>query len=41
MTELTNQAREELVIYLVEPGEYHWKYLWSHSSIPLGERRFP
>jgi hypothetical protein len=41
MNELTNEARDELVIYLVEPSEYHWKYLWSHSGIPLGERRFP
>jgi len=38
---LTNQAREELVIYLVETGEDHWKYVWSRSGIPLDERRFP
>ena len=41
MNELTNQAREELVIYLVEPSEDHWKFVWSRSGIPLDERRFP
>jgi len=39
MNELTNHAREELVIYLVEPGEDHWKCLWSRSGIPVDERR--
>jgi len=39
--ELTNQGREALLIYLVEPSEDHWKFLWSRSGIPLDERRFP
>jgi len=41
MTVLTNQAREALVIYLVEPDEDHWKYVWSRSGIPVDERRSP
>jgi hypothetical protein len=38
---MTNQARDELLIYLIEPSENHWKYVWSQSVIPLDERSFP
>jgi hypothetical protein len=41
MNQMTNQARDELLIYLIEPSEGHWKYVWSSSGIPLDERRFP
>lgn len=41
MNEMTNQAREELLVYLIEPSEDHWKYVWSSSGIPLHDRRFP
>jgi hypothetical protein len=41
MNALTNEARLELAIYLVEPGEYHWKYVWSLLGVSLHEREFP
>ncbi len=41
MNALTNEARLELAIYLVEPGEYHWKYVWGLLGISLHEREFP
>jgi hypothetical protein len=41
MNQMTNQAREELLIYLIEPSEDHWKYVWKSSGIPLDDRRFP
>jgi hypothetical protein len=37
----TKQARDELLVYLIEPSENHWKYVWSQSGIPLDERSFP
>ncbi len=36
-----NQAREELVTWLVEPIDEHWKALWRYSSVPVDGRRFP
>jgi hypothetical protein len=41
MNQMTNQAREALIVYLIEPSEDHWKFVWSQADIPLDERRFP
>jgi hypothetical protein len=38
---MTNRARDELLIYLIEPSENHWKYVWSECGIPLDDKQFP
>ena len=32
MNQMTNEARNELVIYLIESSEDHWKYAWSSRA---------
>jgi hypothetical protein len=38
---MANEAREELVIFLLEPYEDRWKTDCSRAGIPVDERRFP
>ena len=34
-------ARDELLIYLIEPSDRHWQYVWTHAGVDLDERSFP
>ncbi len=34
-------ARDELLIYLIEPGDRHWQYVWTHAGVDFDERSFP
>ncbi len=34
-------ARDELLIYLIEPSDRHWQYVWTHVGVDLDERSFP
>jgi hypothetical protein len=34
-------ARDELLIYLIEPSDRHWQYAWTHAGVDLDERSFP
>jgi hypothetical protein len=34
-------ARDELLIYLIEPSDRHWQYVWTHAGVELDERSFP
>ena len=35
------EARDELLIYLIEPGDHHWQYVWTNVGVDLDERTFP
>jgi hypothetical protein len=35
------EARDQLLIYLIEPGDRHWQYAWIHAGVDLDERSFP
>ena len=39
--QMNNQARDALIMYLIEPAENHWKNVWADSGVPLDDRRFP
>ena len=34
-------ARDQLLIYLIEPSDRHWQYVWSNAGVDLDERSFP
>jgi hypothetical protein len=34
-------ARDELLIYLIEPSDRHWQYVWTHADVEFDERSFP
>jgi hypothetical protein len=34
-------ARDELLIYLIEPSDRHWQYVWTQAGVDLDERSFP
>ncbi len=38
---LMYSARDELLIYLIEPGDRHWQYAWTHAGVDFDERSFP
>jgi hypothetical protein len=38
---IMNHSRDELLIYLIEPDDHHWQYVWSQRGIDLDERSFP
>jgi hypothetical protein len=38
---MMNSARDELLIYLIEPNDHHWQYVWSQTGIDFDERSFP
>ncbi len=35
------EARDELLLYLIEPGDHHWQYIWTSVGVDLDERSFP
>ena len=35
------ETRDELLIYLIEPGDHHWQYVWRQAGVRLDEREFP
>jgi hypothetical protein len=35
------EARDELLIYPIEPDDHHWQYVWRQSGVHLDEREFP
>jgi hypothetical protein len=35
------EARDELLIYLIEPTDHHWQYVWRQTGVVLDERSFP
>jgi hypothetical protein len=41
MDEMMMQSRDELVSYLLEPTDEHWKYVWRSAAMPLDETRRP
>jgi hypothetical protein len=38
---MMNRSRDQLLIYLIEPDDHHWQYVWSERGIDLDERSFP
>jgi hypothetical protein len=34
-------ARDELLIYLIEPTDRHWQHVWTAAGVDLDERSFP